>query len=245
MKYFDAHLHLPSADQKGLDAFLRHLDDEQGFVGGNLILNHPSEVDFIDRFVGRIPQTVNIIPYYDTNVLFPETVTRTGWYKIHPRISRIDTAKADDLIRSVLNAPIKPRGIIVDCYPWGPEIQYNVGLRLVIGFALAHPTGLVLATHGGGYESWAYRAHAGPLENVLFDFSQTMSHYKGSDILRPFQRYIRWSRHRVVFGSDWPSAPPAEQLQEHVRLAAEVGIDQQELETLLLENAVRIWHPGQ
>jgi hypothetical protein len=49
VKYFDVHLHLPSPDTKGLDAFLRHLDGEPHMMGGNLILNTPKEVDFVSK----------------------------------------------------------------------------------------------------------------------------------------------------------------------------------------------------
>lgn len=57
----------------------------------------------------------------------------------------------------------------------------------MIALAQAMPDMPVLATHGGGYESWAFRAHTGSLPNVLYDFSVTMAYYRGSDLLRPFR----------------------------------------------------------
>jgi predicted TIM-barrel fold metal-dependent hydrolase len=136
-----------------------------------------------------------------------------------------------------------PKGIIVHCFPWGSELHFNISLPLVIQLAHTLPQTSVLVSHGGGYESWAFRAHTGMLKNVLYDFSVTMSYYRGSDLLGPFQRYLRYSPERVVFGTDWPSVESDEQLSESLRLAGEIGISGNQLESIFMENARRFW-PG-
>ena len=241
MRYFDVHLHLPSPDSNGLDTFLRYLDSEFDMVGGNLILNTLQEVEFASKVLGKLPKCLNLVPYYSPDIAFPDEFRCSGWFKIHPRFSRLDYSKIAEITDAIVTSPIKPKGLVIDCYPWGPELQYNINLPLVIQLAKALPDTYILATHGGGYDSWAFRAHTGSMKNVIYDFSFTMSYYQGSDILKPFQRYLRWSRDRVVFGSDWPSADCAEQMAECVRLAEEIGISETQLEAIFMENAKRIW----
>jgi hypothetical protein len=241
VKYFDVHLHLPSPDTKGLDAFLRHLDGEPHMMGGNLILNTPKEVDFVSKNLAKIPEIINLIPYYLPETQFPEEIQVSNWFKIHPRLRRFTARNIPEILDSLIALPIKPRGLIVDCYPWGTDLEYNINLPLVINLAKAFPDIYVLVAHGGGYESWEFRAHTGSFKNVIYDFSATLSFYQGSDILKPFQRYLKWSKDRNVFGSDWPIANCAEQLAECIRLAQEVGISETELESIFMSNAKRIW----
>lgn len=241
MRYFDAHLGLPSPDREGFDALVRHVESEKDFVAGNLILNTPEEVELVSRHLGQLPPTLNTIPYYTPALDAPAELSRSGWYKIHPRLHGFEAEDIERIKEALINAPVKPKGMVVCCFPWGPDLRYNVSLPLVIELARALPDMPVLATHGGGYESWQLRAHAGPLRNVYFDFSATMSYYFRSDLLRPFQRYLRHTPSRLLFGSDWPTGDTAEHLGECLRLAAEVSVSPEELEALLLDNAARLW----
>ena len=241
MKFFDCHLHLPTPDNNGLDQLLRYLDGAPDMVGGNLILNTREEVDFAYEQLNTFPGTLNLIPYYDPAMDFPPELMRTGWYKIHPRINGHELNAITSISQSLRESIYKPQGIIVHCFPWGPNLKFNISLPLVIELAQALPQVTVLVAHGGGYESWAFRAHTGMLKNVVYDFSATMSYYRGSDILRPFQRYLRHSADRIVFGSDWPSARSEEQLLECTRLANEIEISEEQLESILMINARRLW----
>jgi hypothetical protein len=241
MKYFDCHLHLPSPDRGGLDRLLRYVENAGDMVGGNLILNTRAEVDFTHAHIESLPSTLNIIPYYDPETDVPPELLRSSWYKVHPRVQRLELSAIQPICQSLCELGDPPKGIIVHCFPWGPDLRFNVSLPLVVALAEALPQTAVLAAHGGGYESWAFRAHAGMLKNVLYDFSVTMSYYRGSDVLRPFQRYLRYSPDRILFGSDWPSAESEEQLAESIRLAGEMGIPENELESIFLKNARRFW----
>jgi Amidohydrolase len=243
MKYFDCHLHLPSPDVSGLDQLLRYLDGTDDLVGGNLILNTRAEIDLVYSQLRSLPSSLNIIPYYEATMDIPREFLRSGWYKVHSRIQRLELSAIQPICQSLSELEDKPKGIIVHCFPWGSDLQFNISLPLVIELARALPQTAVLAAHGGGYESWAFRAHAGMLKNVLYDFSVTMSYYRGSDVLRPFQRYLLHSPDRVLFGSDWPSAQSEEQLSESIRLAGEIGIAANKLESIFMENARRLW-PG-
>lgn len=241
MKYFDVHIHFPSADERGLASLIKHVEDEPGMIGGNLILNTPEEVEFAYRHIQSLPPSLNIVPYYEALENLPPEFTRSGWFKIHPRIHRIDQDRVRGLCEQIVGAATRPRGLMVHCYPWGPELEFNSSLPLVIALAQALPEVPILVAHGGGYESWHFRAHTGMLKNVCYDFSVTMSYYQGSDLLRPFQRYLRYSSSRVVFGSDWPTAGPHEQLEECARLAGEIGITHHEMEQIFLSNSKRLW----
>jgi hypothetical protein len=239
LRYFDVHLHLPSADEKGLSALLQHIESEREMVGANLILNTADEVEFVHKRLSALPPYLNVVPYFDPAAQFPHEFRRSGWFKIHPQISRITAGQIGALSEAAISA--RPRGLIVHCFPWGQELEFNVSLSLVISLARALPKVPVLAAHGGGYESWAFRAHCGTLQNVCYDFSVTLSYCQGSDLLRPFQRYLSHSTDRVLFGSDWPSAPASEQVAECERLAAEVGIHSEQLENIFLTNSRRLW----
>ena len=244
MKFFDCHLHLPTPDDSGLDRLLRYLDGVSDMVGGNLILNTREEVDFAYSHLDSFPKTLNLIPYYDPATDLPSEFRESGWYKIHPTIDKLGRDAIAPLCQSLREATDKPKGIIVHCFPWGPDLQFNISLPLVIELAQALPQMPVLVAHGGGYESWAFRAHTGMLKNVVYDFSVTMSYYRGSDVLRPFQRYLRHSPDRIVFGSDWPSAQPEDQLVECARLANEIDVSGEQLESILMANARRLWPEG-
>jgi len=241
MKFFDCHLHLPTPDEKGLGRLLRYVESAPGMVGGNLILNTREEVDFVHAHISSFPRSLNLIPYYDPVIIFPPELMRSGWYKIHPRIQGLERDAIAPLCQSLRDSIYKPKGIIVHCFPWGPDLKFNISLPLVIELAQALPQLSVLVAHGGGYESWAFRAHTGMLKNVVYDFSVTMSYYRGSDILRPFQRYLQHSADRIIFGSDWPSAQTEEQLLECTRLASEIDVSEEQLESILMINARRLW----
>jgi hypothetical protein len=241
MKFFDCHLHLPTPDDSGLDRLLRYLDNVPDMLGGNLILNTHEEVDFACHHLDSFPTSLNLIPYYDPTGEFPPRLMQTGWYKIHPQINRLEPSAIPSIRKSLVESANRPRGIIVHCFPWGPELQFNISLALVIELARALPDMFVLVSHGGGYDSWAFRAHTGMLRNVIYDFSVTMAYYHRSDILGPFQRYLRYSPDRIVFGSDWPSAESEEQLSECLRLAGEIAVPEERLESLFITNARRLW----
>jgi hypothetical protein len=243
MKYFDVHVHLPSPSRDGLDELLRHLDSERDMLGGNLILNTPEEIDLVHRHVSLLPGSLQVIPRFAPDAELPAELNQTGWYKVHPRIGRISAAKVAG-VRDALAAMLPaPKGIVVHCFPWGSELEFNTSVPLVVELAQALPGTWILAAHGGGYESWQLRAHAGSFKNVLFDFSVTMAYYQGADALRPFQRYLRYTPSSLLFGTDWPSAESREQLDECVRLAAECDVGAAALERLFLENTRRVW-PG-
>jgi predicted TIM-barrel fold metal-dependent hydrolase len=241
--YFDTHLHVPTPDQKGLDRLRHHLDTEKFLVGALLILNTPAEAAFIDNHLHQLPPSMILVPYFQPGLDFSEALTHSGWYKIHPDLHRIDASQIPRLVEEVLSELPRLRGLIVHCFPWGPNLAYCISIPLVVALAQACPNLPILAAHGGGYESWALRAHTGSYPNVLYDFSASLSYFRGSDLLRPLTVYARTRPQRLLFGTDWPTAPAREQLEECLRLAAEVGIDGHALEMVLMDN-IRTYWPG-
>jgi Amidohydrolase len=240
VKYFDCHLHMRTPDNDGLDSLLAMLHSDPGCVGGNLILNTIDELQVVLQRQSDIPHWLQVVPCIDFFDRFPQNLD-CGWVKVHPSIQRLTKA---DVVRLVAQAKrLKPRlrGVMVHCFPWGRDLDFNCSLELVSALAQAMPELFVLATHGGGYDSWAYRAHVGELKNVVFDFSATLAYYAGSDLLRPLQRYLTHSPERVLFGSDWPSASYKDQWTELEIWSKNAGIEGAQLESLLLQNSSRIW----
>ena len=240
MRYYDTHLHFPTPDRAGVDRFLSYVQSEPSLIGGNLILNTAGDVETYCRYRDEIPPRFVVVAYYGAPAEL-QFRPASGWYKVHPRLQRIDRAHIPQVVADVRALQPTPRGLIVDCFPWGPELEYDISLPLVIALAMALPECSVLATHGGGYHAWAFRSHTVSLKNVVYDFSATLSYYIGSDVLRPLQNYLRFVPHRVLFGSDWPFTDPVEQLDELTRLASEIGFGTGELERVMLENASRLW----
>lgn len=239
MRFFDTHLHLRSADRAGLDELLGKLESYPECLGGLLVLNTRQEVDVVHRHIDLIPSRVVLVPYFSAEHGLPTEITASGWYKIHPSLHKLGIDALPELVARLADA--NPRGVMVHCFPWGTQLQYNVSLPFVIHLSQALPQSTILATHGGGYESWQFRAHAGGLRNVHFDFSMTLDYYEGADAVKPLQRYLIHSPTRIHFGSDWPSGNIERQLNEQLRLAREVGLDQERLEDLLLSNARTQW----
>lgn len=239
MKFFDAHAHLPSPDSKGLGAFLRYTESQPGFVGANLILNTAAEAEVALSGLDSLPPSVVLVPYFDPGSGHPEGLRAGGWYKLHPALQQIDGETIPALVSALRTA--NPRGVIVHAFPWGPDLRFNVSLPLVIALAQAMPATTILVAHGGGYESWLFRAHAGGLKNVHFEFSVTLDYYSGTDAVAVLARYLTYSPERVHFGTDWPSGDVRRQQDELLRLAAQAGLTRDALETLLLRNAERCW----
>ncbi len=239
--YYDSHLHIPTPDRDGIEGLLRLLEAEPGMWGGNLVLNTPEEVSCVTENLGRLPSSLVIVPYLAAEGELPEELTRSGWYKVHPTLMEIGLEDIPSVVTLAKSLEKRPRGLMVHCFPWGTELRFNTSLELVIALAEELPDVPILATHGGGYDSWRFYAHTRGLANVLYDCSVSMRIYAGTDCLKPFQAYLQDSPERVVFGSDWPSGEPGQQLGECTRLAREIGVSPEQMEQTLNRNARRLW----
>jgi len=237
--FFDTHLHLPKPTNEGVCELVRHIQTTPGFLGGLLILNTDEEVDAVANNYSLLPKGVVVVPHFRISVNRAPLIFRTGWFKVHPTLHKLDIDMLDEVVSNLRRKT--PTGVIVHCFPWGPETKFNVSLAYVTRLARDLPHCIILAAHGGGYESWQFRAHAGVFKNVHFDFSMTLDYYQNSDLLRPVQRYLKYSPTRIHFGSDWPDGNLERQLTEMQRLATEVEIAPKVLEELLISNAKSCW----
>lgn len=243
LPYFDTHLHLPTPDRHGVDALLRHIERQPGWRGGNLILNSDEELDAAMAQLTRLPEELAVTPCLTLDEPVPWAVFRGGWVKLHPVLQRITREQLPRWVERVHELADQLRGVIVHAFPWGVNLSYEVSLELVLAVAAACPRLWVLVAHGGGYESWRFRAHAGSLPNVVFDYSATLKYYAGSDLLQPLGHLARHKPEKLLFGSDWPTADPQPQLREAVRVAATHGVEAPDLAALMLANSQRLFGP--
>jgi predicted TIM-barrel fold metal-dependent hydrolase len=242
IKYYDTHIHIPSPDPEGLVRFQEYVSNNPQMQGGLLILNEQKDVDFAAENIDKIPSNFIIVPFYDyADKSYPVRITSSGWLKIHPVISRISDEDIPQVIRFLRENRPSLEGVIVHCFPWGAEMKFNFSLSLVLELNRHFPDIQILIAHGGGYESWQFRAHVGGIRKFIFDFSVSLKYYQGSDLLRPFQRYLKYSSDRILFGSDYPIAMGDEQIEESLRLANEIGIGRDQLEAIYVNNFLRIW----
>jgi predicted TIM-barrel fold metal-dependent hydrolase len=239
MRYYDCHVHLGSSDPLGFAKFLGYLRERPQLEGCNLILNTPEELAIVDEHFEQIPPNVVVVPALPLDFEVPRRLSVSGWWKVHPTLHRVNKERIPEVLRLIESNPTA--GVMVHHFPWGDRLEHNTGLELVIEIARAFPQTPVVATHGGGYESWQLRAHTSRLPNVFYDFSITFSVYADTDHLRPWSQYVTHRRNRILFGSDWPSADPEPQLQQAVRLAADAGLSADLLENHLLENSYKLW----
>lgn len=239
MRYVDCHMHLGSTDSAGFTGFIDHLARRPNLVGCNLILNSAEELAIVSDRFDQLPSKVVLVPPLPLDFDVPRELTASGWWKVHPSLHRISRDRIPEVLRSV--ASMGAAGVMIHHFPWGDRLEHNTGLELVVEVARAFPEMPVVATHGGGYESWQLRAHTARLSNVYYDFSVTFSVYRGTDFVRPWNQYVERRRNRILFGSDWPSAEPEPQLEEALRLAGEGGLKPDQLERQLLENSYRLW----
>jgi predicted TIM-barrel fold metal-dependent hydrolase len=242
IKFYDTHVHIPSPTEEGLELFLEYVKSTPEMLGGLLILNTQEDVDFVASNLKRIPTKFIIVPCYDfEDKNYPVEITSSNWVKIHPVLSKISDNKIDTVIRFIKDKRKALNGVIVHCFPWGTEMEYNFSLELVLELNNHFPEMKILIAHGGGYESWIFRAHTGSIRNIFYDFSVTLKYYQGSDLLKPFQRYLLYSSDRILFGSDYPIAGYKEQMDESIRLALEVGLDEKTVESIYINNFKKIW----
>jgi predicted TIM-barrel fold metal-dependent hydrolase len=240
MRYFDCHLHLGSSDDAGFTRFLAYVGTRSDLVGGNLVINTPEEASVVEKRLAELPPHIKIVPPLPLEFDVPASLTTSGWWKVHPALHQVDRGRIPEVVRLVSSRPTTA-GVMVHHFPWGDRLEHNTGLELVIELARAFPKMPIVATHGGGYESWPLRAHTARLGNVYYDFSVSFAIYKGTDHVRVWTQYVQKRRNRILFGSDWPSADAEPQLDEAVRLAAEAGVGADELERQLLENSNSLW----
>src|SRR5579863_4014976 len=207
INYYDTHIHIPSPDREGLEKFLAYVSDNPEMQGGLLILNEQKDVDFAAENLDRIPSNFIIVPFYNyTDKAYPARITSSGWLKIHPVLHKIPSGGIPAVIRFLHEKRTGIKGLIVHCFPWGSEMDFNFSLPLVLELNRKFPELTILIAHGGGYESWQFRAHTGGNRKFIYDFSVSLKYYQGSDLLKPLQRYIKYSPDRILFGSDYPVA---------------------------------------
>jgi len=239
MRYFDCHLHLPSPDDYGFVRFREYMQSHPNLVGCNLILNSEPEMTVVERRLRELPDCVQIVPPLPLDLNIPDRLHSLRWYKIHPALHRISRERIPAVV-SLVGAS-QARGVVVHHFPWGDKLEYNTSLELIIQIAQAYPELPVVATHGGGYESWQLRAHTARLKNIYYDFSISFSVYAETDYVKPWIQYVERRRNRILFGSDWPSAEAEPQLKYATELAQRTGMKESELELQLLENSARLW----
>jgi len=242
MKYYDAHLHFPSPDSSGLAKLKTYLANEKSsFIGGNLILNTPQELEFALQNKAELPPNLNWVPFWDEGYEYPSEACFCGWFKIHPVFSKIRPGAAANYAKRVAANRHRIKGLIVHAFPWGVDIAYRSSLELVLALAQNMPDTPILCTHGGGYQSWEFRAHTASIRNVYYDFSTTAIYYADSDYIIPLKVYINRCPGRVIFASDYPTGTGTDHVQAYLGMALKAGMDENTLECQLLKNAEALW----
>jgi predicted TIM-barrel fold metal-dependent hydrolase len=242
MKYYDAHLHFASPDLSGLTKLKAYLANEKdSFVGGNLILNTPRELEFALQNKAEVPPNLNWVPFWDECYDYSNEECFCGWFKIHPVFSKIRPETVNTYAELVAANRHRIRGLIVHAFPWGDDLIYRSSLELVLALAKVMPDTPILCSHGGGYQSWEFRAHTASIRNVYYDFSATAIYYADSDYVIPLKVYLNRCPERVIFASDYPTGTGTDHLQVYLRMALKAGMDENALERLLLKNSMSLW----
>lgn len=196
--------------ERDFELFLE-LDDYLVEKGLNI---HP--VVRIDKEL--VDSSVKLIDYLENN-------DRNYSIKIHPRLSGIRMADYE-WINEVIKK-LRFRSLIIDDFFYGPYSANNVGTELGIRFALDNPDYKVVLAHFGGIKCLEVLMMTHSINNIYYDIALTINYLQGTSPWLDLGHCIRFSKGRVMLGSDYPEFSYSEAYSSFDRLSQEKRIREQ------------------
>lgn len=215
-KIYDAHLHFP-IKLKEPYAALREEVMAVGLRGGLMIINSDVEASV---FWANFDSIMNGDLGFTPQVAFVLNVHSKMWHenfdrmhkrgfsyivKLHPRISNI-TRRDFDAVRDTLMT-MDAEAIVVDNWVFGPQIENHIGTELTIYLSQNLPDKRIIMAHAGGVRILETMLLTRPLENVYFDLAATCCYFKKTSVQRDIIHFLKYTKERVMFGSDYPEFP--------------------------------------
>lgn len=212
-------------------------------VAKNIVFN------FVDQYREQVRQVpagdaITLVFDYKNNldfVLKEAQAKKIRAFKIHSRDQKI---KKDDyacLIDKLSPAP-ENLPILIDCFYYGPELEFQPSLQGIIQIAEKFPNRSIVIVHCGGYRLLQYFHHLRPLKNIYYDLSFTLQYLEDSSIFADLKKLIRFTnKSRIIFGSDYPHASPKKQALILEGIISNLQLNAEEKKALFHDNAKRLY----
>ena len=240
---FDSHAHIEQGIVNPLELGLEGYDLD--VIGKNYICNFPNLLETYLKYKSSADSLCYIFDFRDEveiiktkEILQSKTIQGL---KIHSRIQKIQRDEYD-LICERLQMIDEKVPVILDAWYYGSELKFNPDLEGLIQIAKSQPNRNFVIAHAGGYRIIEYFYHTRELENVHYDLSLTTQYLSDSSLYIDFKKFIKWiDKDRLLFGSDYPYASPAEQFKKVDSILKEYNCNSSEREGVLALNGQRLY----
>ncbi len=197
---FDCHLHV----EGGIESYDLNLS------GGNIIFNsidsHKQHAAKYEGFYHTLIFDFKHNPEYIQHCIDRNTIHAL---KIHTRLQKIPFTEYDEMIRS-LKMFDNTVPVIYDAFYSHGNLDYQPSLKGLLKLLDAFPERRFIIAHSGGYNILKYFFHLRGYKNVGYDLSFSLQYLSDSSCYLDLIKLIKFTdKHRIFYGSDFPSASPS------------------------------------
>ena len=252
-RVFDAHIHFPIKCDIPYEV-LKNEIKKSGITGGLLIFNGREEKEIFWKYkdylmngeLGFIPRIAFVLDVHsdrwkeDFDILDNSKICYS--VKIHPRISDIKMNDFESILSKLVE--LNSETIIVDNWLFGPRIENHIGTELVIYLAERLPDRKIVMAHAGGVRILESMLLTRPLVNVYYDLSETCSYFKGTSVYMDVIHFIKYTRNRLMFGSDYPDFSINHSIKAMEKELDMAGLSYEEADKIMYATAELVYGGG-
>lgn len=232
MKVFDCHIHV----EKGLDNY--NIGSERKNIIFNSIDSYQANAA---KFCSNPDNSLSLIFDYKQNfnfILNEVNNNKVNALKVHSRIQQLDPNDYEDLIKALQKIDIDIP-VIIDAFYTGTPLAHQPNLEKIIEIITRLPKKKFIIAHSGGHKLLDYFFHLRGFQNVIYDLSFSLQYLYDSSVFMDLKKLIKFTdKKRIMFGSDYPFADPAMQLEILNNLLSELNINDEVKEDIFYNNAL-------
>lgn len=247
---YDAHMHIPIKYDQPYDK-LREEVRQSRIDGGLLIINSDMEAYYFWRYfdliaggdLGFVPEIAFILDIHSKEWITAfEKLDRLNVkcsIKIHPRLSNMTIDDFEEIADDI--AQIKSDTVIVDNWIYGPNLKNHIGTELTIFLAEKFKNKQIVMAHSGGVRILETMLLTRPLTNVYYDLAETCQYFKNTSVYIDMLHFIRWSKNRIMFGSDYPDFGINHSIELLEDTLGMIDLTYDEIDNIMFANAEKIY----
>lgn len=228
-KIFDCHIHV----EKGLDKYNLELGNAN--IIFNYVDSHKKYKDQYSRYYHSL-----ILDYQNNYDYVKKQVDgRTvRALKIHNRLQQLDESCDAELLEHLQklesNIPV-----IYDAFYFNSDLEYQPRMEALIKMAKALPDTNFIVAHSGGFRVLEYFFHLRDLPNIGYDLSFSLQYLHDSSCYADIKKLIKFTdKKKLFFGTDYPAADPALQLDILNQIFDETGLPEEDRNGITGDNWV-------
>lgn len=248
MKIFDAHMHLRSADEKGVDEIINLLSAHKEWEI-LLILNSYQEYkvvrDHYEKFLAVKNQIRFAVILLPENFFIKEALKFLGReqgyktvVKIHPRLSNMKYSQMDSYIECLRELDFNT--VVVDNFVYGSTVA-DFTTDFINRLALEFKDKNIVMAHSGGCDLLHNLMVTKDKKNIWYEISMTCTYLYESSVRFDMIQLIKFHSKRVIFGSDFPDWKTEQALNVVEELMAVSELNQMQKEDILYNNAICVY----